>query len=261
MPFNTNIQNRKIVLSKKGQLREDFTGTFINGWAIGDYVGSQKYECTCENGHTVLRHVGQIKERRLTCCRQCKANQLIKEIVGKKFGKWEALEYIIPSNENRRSFLFKCVCECGKVRILCSRVLLSNHTNSCHNCSGRLPVEVAGFNVVYCRYKAAARNRKVKWELSKDEFRGLVESNCYYTGLPPSTICKVSEGSYIYNGVDRLDSSKGYFMDNCVPCITRVNIMKMNLPYSEFIELCALITKTISEKNNNIQLINNLKAV
>lgn len=38
------------------------------------------------------------------------------------------------------------------------------------------------------------------------------------------------------NGIDRIDSSKDYSSDNCVPCCSRCNIMKLNIPYSEFLD-------------------------
>lgn len=36
------------------------------------------------------------------------------------------------------------------------------------------------------------------------------------------------------NGIDRKDSSKGYTIDNCVPCCTECNTMKSDLPLDVF---------------------------
>lgn len=37
------------------------------------------------------------------------------------------------------------------------------------------------------------------------------------------------------NGIDRIDSSKGYSIDNCVPCCTMCNRMKLDYKLSDFI--------------------------
>ena len=37
------------------------------------------------------------------------------------------------------------------------------------------------------------------------------------------------------NGIDRLNSKLGYFLDNCVPCCATCNTMKMSLGEKEFI--------------------------
>ena len=36
------------------------------------------------------------------------------------------------------------------------------------------------------------------------------------------------------NGIDRVDSSKGYTLDNCVPCCSICNTMKLNYTLQEF---------------------------
>lgn len=101
----------------------------------------------------------------------------------------------------------------------------------------------AAFNHLYVEYQGGARKRGISWELTKEQFRELTSSPCYYTGRLPSQIKRAAGGDYIYNGVDRLDSSKGYTVDNCVPCIGRVNEMKMDSAYEEFIELCRAVVK------------------
>jgi hypothetical protein len=45
-------------------------------------------------------------------------------------------------------------------------------------------------------------------------------------------------GIYIYNGVDRVDNTKGYTIENCVPCSKEANAMKMAFGHDEFIALC-----------------------
>jgi len=42
----------------------------------------------------------------------------------------------------------------------------------------------------------------------------------------------------VYNGVDRLDSSIGYTVSNCVASCGDANLAKQSLTYDEFIALC-----------------------
>ncbi len=51
---------------------------------------------------------------------------------------------------------------------------------------------------------------------------------------------------YIYNGIDRLDSSKGYTLENCVPCCEEINVMKMALTKDRFVQLCTMVAERLS---------------
>ncbi|MBA2873151.1 hypothetical protein HNQ85_003489 [Anoxybacillus calidus] len=71
----------------------------------------------------------------------------------------------------------------------------------------------------------------------------LQKGRCYYTGIemePPD----VKERNKNYSiSVDRLDNERGYELDNVVLCCRVVNIMKNNLPYKEFTDLCQRIAE------------------
>jgi hypothetical protein len=43
-------------------------------------------------------------------------------------------------------------------------------------------------------------------------------------------------GVYIYNGIDRVDNTRGYSIDNCVACCKQCNWAKRELPQQEFID-------------------------
>jgi len=55
---------------------------------------------------------------------------------------------------------------------------------------------------------------------------------------------------YWYNGIDRKDNSKGYVIDNCVPCHVSINRMKMAMPYEEFVILCKEVAEHIGNNSN-----------
>lgn len=47
----------------------------------------------------------------------------------------------------------------------------------------------------------------------------------------------------LVNGIDRIDSSKGYNKENCVPCCFLCNKMKSNLYYKDFLHHIGKIYK------------------
>lgn len=81
------------------------------------------------------------------------------------------------------------------------------------------------------QYKSAAKFRELDFKLSPDEFNALLTLNCHYCDKAAA------------NGVDRIDSSKGYLSYNVVPCCSICNRMKMDLPYNQFIEHIDAINK------------------
>ena len=66
----------------------------------------------------------------------------------------------------------------------------------------------------YSIYKYRAKKKNFLFELDFETFKSLVTSDCEHCG---------SEGC----GIDRLDSSQGYIISNCVPCCTMCNRMKL----------------------------------
>lgn len=56
------------------------------------------------------------------------------------------------------------------------------------------------------------------------------------------------EHEILYNGIDRIDNSKGYNLDNCVTCCTQCNTAKMQETEEDF-------KKWIIDVYNNLKLI------
>lgn len=96
--------------------------------------------------------------------------------------------------------------------------------------------EEAAKNSKYKKYKAAAKYRKLHWNLTKEEFFDIASKNCFYCGTPPSNI-NVSDsgwGKWKYSGLDRKDSSIGYITSNVVPACIVCNRAKSDMSYNDF---------------------------
>jgi hypothetical protein len=152
----------------------------------------------------------------------------------------------LSSNSNMAWWL--CKCDCGNEKWVRAAELLNGHTKSCgcyQKKFNKKDFGVSAFTNLYNKYKCSARYRNLEFNLSKEEFTSLTKQKCYYCGIEPKqsieTVCK--NGNYIFNGVDRIDNSKGYTLDNCVPCCGICNKAKRDMTYNEFIEWIDRIIK------------------
>lgn len=95
---------------------------------------------------------------------------------------------------------------------------------------GALPWGESKFRQLYSNYRLVAKRRGLVFELSELEFQQITSKACTYCGLKPSQRKESVEsfGPYIYNGIDRVDSSIGYVPDNCVSCCKECNKAKSN---------------------------------
>lgn len=159
--------------------------------------------------------------------------------IGNKHGRLVVVEDAGRSRKGRA--LWRCVCDCGNEIVVSGHVLRNGNTKSC-GCLQRdacqLPFGQSSFNSLYAMYKWKAEDRELSFNLTKEEFSFITKMNCFYCGEEPNQEKKAprANGGYIYNGVDRIDSSKGYTMDNVVPCCSVCNKMKLNYSMREFLE-------------------------
>jgi IS30 family transposase len=91
-------------------------------------------------------------------------------------------------------------------------------------------------NKLFYKYKYSAQKRNYSFILSKIRFEELISQNCYYCNSEPSQI-EITNGRHtlVYNGIDRIDSSKGYEEGNVVPCCKYCNQMKSDMDADMFI--------------------------
>lgn len=100
-------------------------------------------------------------------------------------------------------------------------------------------------------YKQGAKKRNLNFNIPYSFFVKLVQGNCFYCGADPkpwgcienaASLQKdspnVKPEDYVirFNGVDRINPSKGYSEENCVTCCVYCNRAKSDLSVSEFKE-------------------------
>lgn len=138
----------------------------------------------------------------------------------------------------KRSF-FKVKCNrCGKISIMRADRFTNNgkdYPKSCIHCVAslqkeisdkRYPPETKLLREKLSRYthNSKRKGKTVKSELTEEEAKNLLLSSCFYCGEP------------VAMGIDRIDSTKDYTIDNCVPCCGMCNIMKNKFTQKEFLD-------------------------
>lgn len=111
----------------------------------------------------------------------------------------------------------------------------------------------ARFNDLYLAYRRRAEYKGIVFELTKEDFRALTKSNCYYCGQPPSQIVKAGNGvngEYLYSGIDRVNNDLGYAISNVRPCCKQCNIAKGILTEAEFYAWIRRVAARLVEVNS-----------
>jgi len=145
------------------------------------------------------------------------------DLTGQKFHFLTALRPGHQSTSGNFYWWFRC--DCGKeIEILPQNVKkIKNGTKSCGCLLKSKHHGKSWLHRMIYDYKKHAEKLNVKYELTENEFEILVNNSCYYCGGLPK------------NGIDRVDPTKGYVLDNCVSCCKICNYMKRNLTKEQFL--------------------------
>jgi len=138
------------------------------------------------------------------------------------------------------TWLFRC--DCGNEKILCPNDVFKVRPNNLKikgvlSCGCRTkeiqsevkrkPDGVAALNSLYAQYKLnCAQYRGHEFCLTLEEFKVITSSNCYYCNDEPGQFKKSKTSFYKYNGVDRVDNTKGYTLQNTVASCGSCNSLK-----------------------------------
>ena len=190
--------------------------------------------------------------------------------VGDKFGLLNItfISRKVTKGDKIRTFC-KCLCDCGREIETLYYSLKTNETTSCGCISAqknalfhRKEIGEASFNSYERRYKNCAKHKKIpiEYSLTREDFKNLVYNNCHYCNTGPQRFnpyfhkdgitLKFFKGqkrsavsqewaekqTIFVNGIDRIDSLKGYTIDNVLTCCSKCNYAKRGMSYNEFLE-------------------------
>jgi hypothetical protein len=144
-----------------------------------------------------------------------------------------------------------CLCQCGREFTSTVKNLIRGKV-ACGQCGisygglkGRYKNNdptLALYKSKYRAYKNGAKNRELDFFLIEEEAYQLFKSNCFYCNIEPCLSLfpftkHDSERPVVYaNGIDRIDSNRGYVVDNVVPCCHICNRAKSDMNQQEFLK-------------------------
>ncbi len=168
------------------------------------------------------------------------------------FEHFKVIQYIKDS-------YWKCECNCGNE--FTSRGYRLKHRKGCQSCtasrvtSARSPFD----HYAYIRrlqkdYIWGAKKRELSFELSLEKFRELLLGDCAYCGAPPAFngnglqyMVNTTE-PLKRNGINRIDTKKGYTIENTVSCCTSCNYAKHEMTLNDFKEWITKVYKNLIEE-------------
>lgn len=174
---------------------------------------------------------------------------------GTRYGHWVVIGEAPrrPVGVKKTAWL-RCVrvrCDCGTDATVFLGPLRSGQTTRCQRC-GYSGIRREWWHRHRSKFRSNARSHGHEFALEPEEFRILITSPCHYCGAPPEgrTAWKGSSENRTRvrqiveaNGLDRVDCSKGYIRENCVPCCVRCNLAKNKWSAEEFVNHCRRVAR------------------
>ncbi len=202
-------------------------------WSAKSKFGYAMWHCKCDCGkETVQYFSGNTKS--CGCSKQEYQMSRTKNLIGLRFG---SLLVLRKERDSCEKPIWLCKCDCGKEKMASYSALINGLIKSC-GCIWRLSEGEAAFHRIYTKMKKGALRRNINWGLTLEEIRPLITTRCFYCGQEPKQgqglDYKNYNGNFLYNGLDRKNSSLGYTIENVVPCCKTCNFSKRLMSVEEF---------------------------
>lgn len=195
--------------------------------------GAVVWECKCSCGNTTKASTGDLTSGNTKSC-GCLKSPNLKDRV---FGQLTVL-YLDGKIGHHRAWM--CKCSCGGLKRVAHGRLTSKATTSCGCARGKsqlLPNGLGQKRYIFRQYKSWALKKGRKFELGFESFVELISSACHYCSHSAEQAGSTSG----FNGIDRMDNSKGYVTGNVVSCCWPCNQMKGSRSHDGFIDHCSRI--------------------
>jgi len=156
------------------------------------------------------------------------------ELEGKKFGTL----LVVQKTEFRQnnSVCWLCLCDCGTTILVNTHSLKYRKSCGCLNKFGKKEKGQSCFNRLVRQYKRDAKKRNQEFSLTEKQCFFLFKQDCFYCAKAPGMEITDfnANGSFFYNGIDRVDNEKHYISNNVVSCCYECNERKHTLEYATF---------------------------
>lgn len=168
--------------------------------------------------------------------------------IGQEYG-WLTAEKCVGKRGKNRHYFFLFKCRCGNRKELDGYRVRLGLVDSCgclRSANARAMARaryVPGLGALtsqFWKFKSRACARGIEFAVTKEQFRAVTSEPCFYCGLPPEPRARHYSGNgtgrsvCFASGLDRVDSRKGYVIDNVVPCCDACNRAKCAMTIEQF---------------------------
>jgi hypothetical protein len=193
-------------------------------------------QCSCGRKYKVFGYY--LLRTKWPRCKQCYYDSLRCVSIGDRFDKLEVISIA--------GSVALCRCDCGNRVKIRSSCLKTNMTNNC-GCSVRGKWSGAGdlSGAAFYRIRRNAEARGISFRISaKSAWKLFVKQGgkCALTGLTIEMSKSGKQTGKQTASLDRVDSSKGYFLRNVQWVHKDINKMKMDFSQERFVYLCDLVS-------------------
>jgi len=239
-------------------MKKEFSiGEKVNNYTVLERVYVRNplrnyYLCKCDCGN-----LSKIKPSNMgvhNCCRSCAGEFKKKFNIGDLIKDCEIIDYI----KSEHKYVLKCICGQDFKK---GTNDLDGPCICCKSCYKQKYYEYsrkADENILknqqYSRYQDNARKRNHEWNISNEDFCLLISKKCYYCDSYPDREVKGKSKNnplvILVHGLDRVDNSKGYSLENCVTCCELCNRAKRALDLEEFETWIKKISDNLQNKGS-----------
>lgn len=213
--------------------------SIVGGNTVKRFWGA--WNCICECGNTKVVKTTHLTKGQVSSC-GCLISQYGTALKpGQKFNRLTTVEY--------KDAHWRCLCDCGNYTTWISTdKIISGNTTSCGcYCTEQLSKRAHLMHEANREYTKPIASARRLWQniylyrdgycMGFDEFYSITQHDCFYCGISPLqefNSIEHSDGLFIYNGIDRIDSLLGHSKDNCVACCNACNVAKNDTSIQEF---------------------------
>lgn len=167
------------------------------------------------------------------------------DLLGKVFHDWTVLQLSEYKSSSDRDRYWDCRCKCGIQKPVRACYLKNGQSKRCVDCAHEKQI-IRGREIplgYWSSLKNNASKRSIEFNITKENviFALKNQSNkCALSGLPVKFADTASDHlrGETTASVDRIDSSKGYFVNNIQIVHKTINYMKHTLTQEEFLFFC-----------------------
>lgn len=235
------VQNKFPELTIKKDSYKGMTGRCVFIHPEGEYVSTP---------YLVLKKTVDFPKKKVNLDRHTESRQ---EIIGKRYGRLLVIE--LAGVDEEQKALAKCICDCGTSTVV--RIgNLKNKTKSC-GCFRKESNKARGSKDISDLATTSVWNsckRKHVTELTFEQVKTLIfTKKCFYCERSIDEVGTVyrrplDDGREIKRlGIDRVDNTKGYLVNNVVVCCTQCNSIKKAYSINSLLSILPNMCKNLKK--------------